>query len=54
MRLPQLHETGKYDPEVGKEIKKLEFDRKIELMTSLIVEKAKATIKNPNKKRHNQ
>lgn len=54
MKLLKLHETSKYDPEIGKEIKKLEFDRRIELMTSLIVEKAKSSIKNTNKKRHKQ
>jgi hypothetical protein len=45
-----------YDPEVAKEIKQLEFDRRIELMTKLIVDKAKAEVdsKYGNKKRHRQ
>ena len=45
---------GKWDPEVAKEIKKLEAERRIELMTKLIVERAKAEVqaKYGNKKRH--
>ena len=45
-----------YDPEVAKEIKQLEFDRRIELMTKLIVDKAKDEVdsKYGNKKRHRQ
>jgi hypothetical protein len=48
--------TDKWDPEVAKQIKKLEFDRRIELMTKLIVEKAKEEVKEKcgNKKRHKQ
>lgn len=45
-----------YDPEVAKEIKQLEFDRRIELLTKLIVDKAKEEVdlKYGNKKRHRQ
>jgi hypothetical protein len=44
-----------WDPEVAKEIKKLESQRRIELMTKLIVDKAKEEIKaKGNKKRHRQ
>jgi hypothetical protein len=45
-----------YDPEVAKEIKQLEFDRRIELLTKLIVDKAKDEVdsKYGNKKRHRQ
>jgi hypothetical protein len=47
--------TEKYDPEVGKEIKKLEFDRRIELLTKLYVDAAKEAAKaKGNKKRHKQ
>lgn len=45
-----------WDPEVAKEIKQLESDRRIELLTKLIVDKAKAEVdtKYGNKKRHRQ
>lgn len=45
-----------WDPEVAKEIKKLEFERRIELMTKSIVDKAKSDIKAKygNRKRHKQ
>ncbi len=44
-----------WDPEVAKKIKQLEFDRRIELMTKLIVDKAKDEVKaKGNKKRHKQ
>lgn len=45
-----------WDPEVAKEIKQLEFDRRIELLTKLIVDKAKDEVdsKYGNKKRHRQ
>ena len=45
-----------WNPEVAKEIKKLEFDRRIELLTKLIVDKAKEDVNNRfgNKKRHRQ
>lgn len=45
-----------WNPEVAKEIKKLESDRRIELLTKLIVDKAKQDVNNKfgNKKRHKQ
>jgi hypothetical protein len=43
--------TKDWDPEVAKEIKKLEFDRRIELITKLIVEKAKEEVENKNSKK---
>jgi hypothetical protein len=43
--------TKDWDPEVAKEIKKLEFDRRIELITKLIVEKAKKEVENKNSKK---
>ena len=45
-----------WNPEVAKEIRKLEFDRRIELLTKLIVDKAKEEVdsKFGNKKRHRQ
>lgn len=44
-----------WNPDVAKEIKKLEFERRIELMTKLIIDKAKNDIKaKGNKKRHKQ
>ncbi len=45
-----------WNPEVAKEIKKLEFDRRIELLTKLIVDKAKEEVDNKfgNRKRHRQ
>lgn len=44
-----------WNPKIAKEVKKLEFERRIELMTKLIVEKAKSDIKDKGKKkRHNQ
>lgn len=45
-----------WNPEVAKEIKKLEFDRRIELLTKLIVDKAKKEVDNKfgNRKRHRQ
>ena len=47
--------TEKCDPEVAKEIKKLEFDRRIELLTKLYVDAAKEAVKTKgNKKRHKQ
>jgi hypothetical protein len=48
--------TEKWDPEVGKEIKKLEFDRRIELLTKSIVDNIKDEIKlnGSKKKRHKQ
>jgi hypothetical protein len=47
--------TEKYDPEVGKEIKRLEFDRRIELLTKLYVDAAKEAVNaKGNKKRHKQ
>jgi hypothetical protein len=46
----------KWDPEVAKQIKQLEADRRVELLTKLIVDKAKAEVaeKYGNKKRHRQ
>jgi hypothetical protein len=46
----------KWDPEVAKQIKQLESERRIELMTKLIVDKAKEEVaaKYGNKKRHRQ
>ena len=47
--------TEKYDPGVAKDIKKLEFDRRIELLTKLYVDAAKEAVKaQGNKKRHKQ
>jgi hypothetical protein len=48
--------TENWDPEVAKQIKQLEMDRRIELMTKLIVERAKEEVLNKygNKKRHRQ
>lgn len=47
--------TEKYDPEVAKEIKQLEFDRRIELLTKLYVDAAKEAVNaKGNKKRHKQ
>lgn len=45
-----------WNPEVAKEIKKLEFDRRIELLTKLIVDRAKEDVNSKfgNKKRHRQ
>jgi hypothetical protein len=45
-----------WDPSIAKEIKQLEFDRRIELITNLIVDRAKNQVKNKtsNKKRHKQ
>lgn len=45
-----------WDPEVAKEIKQLESDRRIELLTKLIVDKAKDEVKAKygNKVRHRQ
>jgi len=45
-----------WNPDVAKEIKKLEFDRRIELLTKLIVDKAKEEVDNKfgNRKRHRQ
>ena len=45
-----------WDPEIAKDIKKLESERRIELLTKLIVDRAKADITNKlgNKKRHRQ
>jgi hypothetical protein len=45
-----------YDVRVAKEIKELEVSRRIELITKLIIEKAKkdVQIKYGNKKRHKQ
>lgn len=44
-----------WNPDIAKEVKKLEFERRIELMTKLIVDKAKNDIKaKGNKKRHKQ
>lgn len=46
----------KYDPEIAKEIKNLEFDRRIELLTKSIVDRIKDEVKatTSNKKRHKQ
>jgi hypothetical protein len=50
-----LKMTEKYDPEVAKEIKQLEFDRRIELLTKLYVDAAKEAVNaKGNKKRHKQ
>ena len=48
--------TEKWNPEVAKEIKKLEFDRKIELLTKSIVDNIKDEINlnGSKKKRHKQ
>jgi hypothetical protein len=48
--------TKNWDQEVAKEIKKLEFDRKIELLTKSIVDNIKDDIKlnGSKKKRHKQ
>jgi hypothetical protein len=45
-----------WNPEVAQEIKKLEFDRRIELLTKSIVDKAKEDVNSRfgNKKRHRQ
>jgi hypothetical protein len=45
-----------WDPAVAKDIKKLESERRIELLTKLIVDKAKAEVEDKygNKKRHRQ
>ena len=53
--LDGLKMTEKYDPEVAKEIKQLEFDRRIELLTKLYVDAAKEAVNaKGNKKRHKQ
>lgn len=45
-----------WNPEVAKEVKKLESDRRIELLTKLIVDKAKEEVSSKfgNRKRHRQ
>jgi hypothetical protein len=45
-----------WDPEIAKQVKQLEFDRRIELLTKSIVDKAKAEVKfnTSKKKRHKQ
>jgi hypothetical protein len=45
-----------YDLEVAKQVKKLEFDRRIELLTKSIVDRIKDEVKagSSNKKRHKQ
>lgn len=48
--------SEKYDKDVAKEIKQLEFDRRIELLTKLYVDAAKAAANatTSKKKRHKQ
>jgi hypothetical protein len=46
----------KWDPQVAKDIKQLEFDRRIELLTNSIVNRIKSEVRlnTSNKKRHKQ
>lgn len=44
-----------WDPAIAKEVKQLEFDRRIELLTKSIVDRLKDEVKSKgNKKRHKQ
>lgn len=46
----------KWDPQVAKDVKQLEFDRRIELLTQSIVNRIKSEVRlnSSNKKRHKQ
>jgi hypothetical protein len=46
--------TEQWDKDVAKSVKKLEFDRRIELLTASIVDRIKDEVKakHTNKKRH--
>lgn len=46
--------SDSWDPQVAKEIKQLEFDRRIELLTKSIVDRIKDETRVSKKKRHKQ